>query len=866
MAELTITIASHHFKVSKMTVRGRPAVVSFVREYIHYEGRKNYRGVYVQEPKHTYASRLADFSEYRFHINQLEKFKAHLQHYYLNKEGLVEYIQLPVPEGMGAELVMQPGWAPKPEQVPALEYMVGEKPSMRKLLGIQTGKGKAQPLDAKIKIPGGWTTMGKVQPGDIITAADGTPTKVVSIHPQGVKDIYRITFVDGRSTECCAEHLWRVYRSSSPSHWKVVTTAELIEMRRYRPDRCFIELIEPEDGPELDLPIPPYVLGVLLGDAHLGNTSIVLTTPDAYIVDAVTAQLPEDLCITRRSEIEFAIVKKSGLFSQNGSRANGYVRRLHQLGLAGKLSHEKFIPEMYLRGSRAQRLALLQGLMDTDGTVNVSGSLSFCSSSQALAQSVEYLVRSLGGIAFITRKIKHFTYKGERKQGLPAYQVNIRHRKPSEFFQLPRKRDRVNDENQYSATLKLRIADIELIGQKPAQCISIDHPSRLYVTDDFIVTHNTFCAIYAAYLLQARAVYVLDPKYMEKWEEDFDKHYVLEREDILVINNAKALKSLLYLAAEGGLECKIIMMNSVIMQNWFKQYEKLGEESFALGFACRPDEFYELVGAQIRTIDEVHEAFHQKFKVDLYTNVKRTISLSASMVSDDTFLNRMYEMCYPSAERFKGEAYDRYVSATGVFYRFDRPDLIRDRERGGAGSSYSHHVFEDSILKSRETFANWMKLIRMCVQSEYIADYKPGSRMLVYASGIEMATAIRDDLRKWFTDLRIERYCGSIDDPYDNLMEADICVSTPGSAGTGHDIPWLRVALLTVAVNATQSNIQGFGRLRRLDKYTKEDVTPRFLWLINQDNKTHIGYHDKKMELLKERALVLNTRNYGTPL
>ena len=381
------------------------------------------------------------------------------------------------------------------------------------LLAAVVGSGKAQPLDAKIKIPGGWKTMGEMQLGDIITAKDGTATKVIGVYPQGSKEIFRLTFADGRSTECCGEHLWKVYKCGWINSFRIVNTFELIRLMSasFMAKRLhYIELIDPEDSNEVNLPIDPYVLGVLLGDGYLGKGRVHITTPDKFIVDELIRLLPTGVSLQYKGELNYAIVGDwTGTLHKNS-----VLDVIRKLELSEKLSHEKFIPPIFLNGSNGQRLAILQGLMDTDGTACITGTSSFCSTSHQLAKDVQYLVRSLGGIAKIALRYPKYTYNGELLEGRVAYQVNIRFKTPKNLFRLPKKQDRVSNTNQYSKYLKLRITDIENIGKKEAQCIAIDHPDHLYVTNDFIVTHNSIMGLALTVCLDADPVIIICPKYI----------------------------------------------------------------------------------------------------------------------------------------------------------------------------------------------------------------------------------------------------------------------------------------------------------------------------------------------------------------
>lgn len=380
----------------------------------------------------------------------------------------------------------------------SIDWFVANEPWYRKrgraykhtvILEGPPGTGKAQPLTSLVKVPGGWKKMGEIQVGDMVTAWDGKPTRVDGVFPQGKKQTFSITFRDGRTVEACDEHLWKVFSKDwktkeNPTGWRIINTTELFGRMNSTKQRMYVPLCKSEDGPTVELPIHPYNLGVLLGDGGLTSTSIVLTKGDQQLFDLFAENMPDTLEYTPRDEISRAVVGKEW-------RNNCYRTALDEMGLMGKDSLSKFVPAIYLNASHEQRLALLQGLMDTDGTVDKSKSLSFCSSSYQLATHVQYLVRSLGGMAKIKSKQTFYTYQGERKEGAMAYNVNIRYPKPSELFRLDSKRSKTNDDNQYAAGLKLEIKHINLAKRVECQCISVEHEDHLYVTDGFTVTHNT---------------------------------------------------------------------------------------------------------------------------------------------------------------------------------------------------------------------------------------------------------------------------------------------------------------------------------------------------------------------------------------
>lgn len=395
------------------------------------------------------------------------------------------------------------------------------------LLTAAAGGGKAQPLDAKIKVPGGWTTMGELKVGMAVSAPDGGFSYVTGIYPQGVKDIYEVTFVDGRKTRACADHLWEfvdVHEKLPEKRTKLINTMELKWHVHDRPrNRAYFNLISAEEGEFVDYPVDPYLLGVILGDGGTRHNRLTISSADQEIMDNVAKALPESCVIKHISGVDYAIVKK------DKRQPHPLIGDLRTFDVMDKYSYEKFIPTQYLHGSREQRLAILQGLMDTDGTVNDHAVISFCSTSEQLAKDVQYLVRSLGGIARISQRVPQYTHNGIKKDGRVAYNVNIRYKKPTELFRLTRKSSRCNDQGQYVDNLKLRVTSVKLVGREEAQCISVSHPKRLYITDDFIITHNTISGISIALTTEADYCIIVSPKnaIYRVWEKTLNEEMVV---------------------------------------------------------------------------------------------------------------------------------------------------------------------------------------------------------------------------------------------------------------------------------------------------------------------------------------------------
>ncbi len=390
--------------------------------------------------------------------------------------------------------------------MPGKLYVIGSRPAM----------GKAQPLDAKVlRADGTWARMGDLKFGDEVASIDGAASGVIGIYPQGKKEIFDVTFSDGRVAQCCAEHLWRVMYRDWPSK-RVVDTETLRQMlmrKRYK-NRLSVDMVSGHFG-RGSLPLDPYVLGVLLGDGDLTGSTIRLTSADEEILSEVQSRLGGEVELRHRcgDKYTYNLVSRgvSGRKIEDGCklarprRFNGALRStwpktvypvkraLRSLGLHGQGSADKFIPQIYLSASREDRMDLLRGLMDTDGWSEKHAAVRFSSCSMALAEGVQALVRSLGGACSIVCKKTVCVVDGQRRPGADAWLCKIRHENAEEFFRLKRKSYRAK--RSHNLSVRLNLESITPRGVAETQCICVSHPSRLYVTDEYTVTHNTAIAI-----------------------------------------------------------------------------------------------------------------------------------------------------------------------------------------------------------------------------------------------------------------------------------------------------------------------------------------------------------------------------------
>lgn len=349
---------------------------------------------------------------------------------------------------------------------------------------------KAQPLAAPVLTPTGWRPIGDLCVGDPVIAGDGTVTAVTGVYPQGQRLIYRVGMSDGTATETCDEHLWltRTREDRRMGRGGGVRTLADIRARLLvggRPNHE-IPLVGPAALAEQPVPLDGYLLGLLLGDGCFQDRAVGFTSFDEELVEAMRRGCA--LVGAAVSEVHVGDYRLVG----NGGHAGVYPRRLlspvldavRGLGLGRAHAWEKFVPTAYLWNGPLVRLGVLQGLLDTDGTIDRrTGSVSFTSTSPRLIADVRFLVRSLGGVVGQVST-------GMSDGGRPAHRITIALPAGLAPFRLTRKAALVRPRTRRPVDGKA-IVSAEPIGEQEARCIAVAHPGHLYVTTDFIVTHNT---------------------------------------------------------------------------------------------------------------------------------------------------------------------------------------------------------------------------------------------------------------------------------------------------------------------------------------------------------------------------------------
>lgn len=365
----------------------------------------------------------------------------------------------------------------------------------QKLLGSMAwhgmGRGKASRLTATVYTPSGPKIMRDIEVGEYVIGMDGMFKRVNSIHPQGVKPMFRVTFSDGATTDCCEEHLWSIRSPKGKSRGKGFIVKQLKDFRhdlreKNGNSKWEIPITSPVSFYPQGVDIPAYSLGVLIGDGSLTG-SITITNASDHIYDRVRRELDgPDVSISRKWM----------------ERNNSYLIRISRVS-AGKenwvlsgirkykldvTAHFKHVPAEYKYNSIGIRLGVLRGLLDTDGFVDASGRVEYTSASKRLVEDVIEIVQSLGGTGSLNYKKTNI--------GTDAWTTCLKI--PGELLHdvvsKPEKVAWLKPLTKYKASRY--VASVEPVGEDECQCISVD--GEHYLTDGFIVTHNTLSALWEA--------------------------------------------------------------------------------------------------------------------------------------------------------------------------------------------------------------------------------------------------------------------------------------------------------------------------------------------------------------------------------
>lgn len=376
------------------------------------------------------------------------------------------------------------------------------------------GEPGPQPVSTLIPTPDGMKRMGDLQVGDKVFDRLGNETTVVGVYPKGIQDVYQVLFMDGRSANCTINHLWTVFKYVN-GEWEqeVIPLAEIINNSKVVSKANGVNSLYgpysiPMNGKaqfkEKDVSVDPYVMGVLIANGYLDDEYLSIYSEKKDIIDRVAEIC--DLVVESTSTESNGFVYRFSYKNGNAVRTKDFLKDYPELlHISNK---DRKIPDDYLYNSVENRMSLLQGLLDTDGNVNVEmdyPGISFTSFSRELTEQFIWLMHSLGLSCRICRSNmpKHLSNE------LNEVSVSITSEVLPTLFRTQQMIDiaveyinvykgKTDDQMMNSDTRfvneydKVKIVGFKkLEGQSEVMCIKVDNEEHCYLTEDFIVTHNT---------------------------------------------------------------------------------------------------------------------------------------------------------------------------------------------------------------------------------------------------------------------------------------------------------------------------------------------------------------------------------------
>ena len=368
------------------------------------------------------------------------------------------------------------------------------------LKSAPSGFGKALPNDSMIPTPNGWRAVGDIKVGDYLFGQDGKSTKVLSVFPQGMKQVWNVYFKDGRVVPCCEDHLWEYYNVSTAKDEPLINSTKEIYNKAKQLGgfkrwgyRYSVKLTKPVEYPHKELYPDPYVMGALLGNGSFRyaktQKGLSYSSEDEEMPKRIASLLGDGITPKKNSRFNYNYTFKP----KDNLSHNLWVQEIlkNYPELWNTKSEDKFIPKDYLESSAEQRFALLQGLLDTDGHIEkVKGRVSYSTVSSKLKDDIVELCRSLGIITGVCC---------DKREGRKiCYNIHLtcdKELKPS-LFRLERKRklavNYVNNGKISKRRDRIYITNIEPTNEyKEMTCFVVDNEDHLFLANDFIVTHNS---------------------------------------------------------------------------------------------------------------------------------------------------------------------------------------------------------------------------------------------------------------------------------------------------------------------------------------------------------------------------------------
>lgn len=692
-------------------------------------------------------------------------------------------------------------------QEEAIKFM--KLPDHQVGINLMTGGGKSIPNNTLIPTPNGYIKMGDIKVGDYVFGSNGKPTKVIGVYPQESREVYEITFSDRRKVKCGAEHLWAVNTQWNPKY-KILSTVELLaNYKQYssyldntgRDPYNYIYRIPLLSGPveyeHQDVPVDPYVVGALIGNGCLTYNNLVISSGDDYVPNKI-AKICGFSVKYPTSNYDYRFYRKNGFTVHTES----YLTDIPEI--IG-YSRDKVIPDCYMYNDVDTRIRLLQGLMDTDGSIcnhdECRYNVTYSSCSKKLLEQIQELIWGFGFIANIYEDKRVEKYVG-------GYHGSLNIRVPQWFkpliFTHPKKHRIAMDAAEGRKDLKqkykyLKIKNIKRVEDEDCTCIKVDAPDSLYLTEDFIVTHNTYCVANASSDLNEKTIIITPNDGLKKqWIKTYKDMFEYKTDEILNIVGTDIIERIM----NGDVSpADVYVVNHQTLNRYINTKG---------GFALH--NFFKEIKVGVKVYDESHLNFMNILLIDFFSNTDRTWYLTATFDRSDKSESRCFKRAFNSVITY-GEEESRELVPKHVIYHvvnINSHISYADRRRvigwkGMSAASYGKYCY--MVDKNETMYKTVVEILKKLDKID--------GKILILTPLIEAVDKVVEKLKKEFPDKVIGGYHSKMNkDEKENSLNGDIIVSTLKSCGTGKDIKGLRAVINTEAIASKINAEQMIGRLR----------------------------------------------------
>lgn len=394
-------------------------------------------------------------------------------------------------------------------------------------------------------------------------------------------------------------------------------------------------------------------------------------------------------------------------------------------------------------------------------------------------------------------------------------------------------------------TIKLRSPDI-----KPRNELQEDYvefmtgPSPVVVNNATTGFGKSFMAIYTAYLLGKRTLITVLPRYVDIWIKTIGEFLSVHPTDILVVDKY-SVEDVHRTMKEGLINPSFIILPLTKIDVYLKRIK----EDPTL--PCM-DEVYRDLGCGYRIIDEAHESIYSVYMSLMFGNHAKTAALSATLQGDDEFINGIYSQIFPARCYLRPPEYTKYIHVIAYTHRMD---VMKYRINTKGFGGYSHVKFEQAIMKNKYVFEQYYLMLAEAFKTYYFDTYRDGQKAMWFFATIEMCDMFLARLKKDHPDLDAIVFTGEQSKKKETktaYREHQVVITTPGSCGTGKDIPKLYVVFSPIAVSSSQRNDQMVGRTRPIDKWWP-DLDPIFVYFVCPDIPKQVDYHRKRKGIFEKK-------------